>query len=403
MAILSLNELKSLVKQKSDRCDAVSIFMPTFKTGADTKKNPLVLEKLLNEANRHLLKSAFNRKVEVREYLSPAIRLLNEGTVWEHPDDGLAIFMQGNFFRYYELPFDVEESAMIGYRFYIKPLIPLFGGKQQFYVLAVSQNAVRLIQYQDGTATEIDLKGIVPGRLSEALTPQKNQRNLQFHTGEPGKNRDTAVYHGQGPENLRKDNIALYFRQINDGLVQKTLRGKHSPIVFAGVEYLHAIYKQANTYANLLDKGIDGNPEEISAEGLRVRAIPLLRSYFDTAKANALKEYRELMGTGHTTCDIGRIVANSHSGQVERLLITSDSHVWGTFDEATQNAKLHDQFESCDQDLIDFAAVNTLSNSGEVYIVTPGEIPGVTSMCAVLRHEEHIPKLRHPGTAKAFL
>lgn len=403
MAVLSLDQLKTLVFEQRAKPDAVSIFMPTFKTGAETKQNPIVLEKLLEKAKTLLMDTVFNRAVDAERYLKPVTRLITDSEVWLHPSDGLAIFLHDNFLEYHSLPLSVSESVSVNYRFNIKPLIPAFGAESRFYVLALSQKAVRLIRCINNETQLIDLKGIVPGSLLEAKTPHRLERGLQFHTGEPARNRNTSVFHGQGPDEIVKDDIKLYFQQINEGLVQKSLRNEVAPLVIAAVEYLHPIYKKANTYQYLFDSGIRGNPEHFTAEDLRTRALSLLRPYFETDKRNALKEYRELDGTGHTVTDIRQIVSSSNFGQVERLLIRVDSHAWGSYDENTNEVKVHDKPESNDLDLIDLAAVNTLSNRGEVYTLKPDEIPSAAIVGAILRHEEHIPKLRHLGDAKTMV
>ncbi|MDO8578940.1 MAG: hypothetical protein Q7R50_07170 [Dehalococcoidales bacterium] len=399
MDYISLDELKTLLDVNSIKRDAVSIFMPTFKTGAETKQNPHVLEKLLAESESQLLSTSFTRAADAHNYLSPVKQLLDDKTAWQHPGNGLAIFLHQDYFRYYSLPLSVKESVSVNYRFSIRPLIPLFNAEGRFYVLALSQNAVRLIQCAHDGTKHIKLGGIVPESMAEANLPQKNERSLQYHTGAPGKGKESVIYHGQGPEKLKENNIALYFQQINKGLMQKLLRDETAPLVIAGVKYLHPIYKKANTYKNLYRDGIDGNPEKVSDAVLREHAVALLKPYFDANKSNAIREYRELAATGHRTDDIPIIATNAYAGQVERLLVSPDSNVWGSFDAVTRTVSLHDKPEPGDLDLIDFAAANTLFHRGSVFVAQPGEIPDGSDAAAVLRHEMHLPKIGHPGTA----
>lgn len=399
MNVFSIDDLKTLIDVKSSKCDAVSIFMPTYKTGAETKQNPTVLEKLLAVSKSQLLATSFARAADVHKYLFPVKQLLNDKTAWQHPGKGLAIFLYHDFFRFYSLPVSFKESVSVNFRFSIRPLIPLFSSEDRFYVLALSQNAVRLIQCAHNSTIQINLAGIVPGSLAEAQSPKKSERSLQFHVGAPGKGKESSVFQGQGPEKLEKDNIARYFQQINKGLMQKLLRAETAPLVIAGVKYLHPIYKKANTYKHLHQEGITGNPEDLSNEVLCQRAFAHLQPYFDMNKTNAIREYRELAGTGHTTNDIAVIATNSYSGQVEKLLIASDSHNWGVFDANTGTVTRHDKPEPCDQDLVDFAAANTLSHRGTVYVVSPDEMPDGAAVGAVFRHEKHLPKMGHPGAS----
>lgn len=399
MDVFSLDDLKTLIEVKSSKCDVVSIFMPTYKTGAETKQNPTVLENLLTQAESQLLAASFKRGAEVHKYVSPVKELLNSKAAWQHPQNGLAIFLYQDLFRYYSLPLSFKESVSVGARFSTRPLLPLFNSAGRFYVLALSQNAVRLIQCTRDSTSEINLAGIVPTNMAEALSPHKSERNLQFHGGMPGKGKESSVFQGQGPEKLDENNIALFVQQINHGLTQKLLHNESAPLVIAGVKDLFPVYKKANTYKPLYHEGIAGNPDKLSNEVLKERAIALLQPYFEKNETNAIHEYRELQGTGHTTNDIAVIATNSYLGQVEKLLIASEAPRWGSFDTYTNTVSRHDMPESCDYDLIDFAAVNTLVHRGTVSMIKPDSMPDGSAVGAVLRHEKHLPKTGHPGTA----
>ena len=43
---------------------------------------------------------------------------------------------------------------------------------------------------------------------------------------------------------------------------------EHAPLVLAGVEFLHPIFREATTYQHLLEQGLTGNPEGKSAQQL---------------------------------------------------------------------------------------------------------------------------------------
>src|ERR1035437_2657061 len=179
MDTISLDDLKTLIEVKSTKCDAVSIFMPTYITGAETKQNPTVLEKLLAESEAQLLATSFTRAADAHKYLSPVKELLNSKAAWQHPQNGLAIFLYQDFFRYYSLPLSFKASVSVNFRFSIRPLLPLFNSDNRFYILALSQNAVRLIQCTRDYAKEINLAGVVPGSMATVISPEKSERGMQ--------------------------------------------------------------------------------------------------------------------------------------------------------------------------------------------------------------------------------
>jgi Bacterial archaeo-eukaryotic release factor family 7 len=154
-------------------------------------------------------------------------------------------------------------------RYHLKPLLPLLAGDGRFYVLALSQNEVRLLGASRYSTDEVKLGDDVPESLADALKLDEPEKQLQFHTGSSGDGGAgrSAVFHGHGAKDDSKDNILRYFRKIDRGL-RDVLKGQEAPLVVAGVDYLLPIYREANTYSGLVEEGTTGNPEELSVEEL---------------------------------------------------------------------------------------------------------------------------------------
>jgi hypothetical protein len=55
------------------------------------------------------------------------------------------LFLSPGAFHSYRLPLSFGELAVISDRYHLKPLLPLLAGDGSFYVLALSQNEVRLL------------------------------------------------------------------------------------------------------------------------------------------------------------------------------------------------------------------------------------------------------------------
>ena len=394
MNTLSRDELKNLWDRQGETCGSLSIFMPTYRAGAEIQQNRPRLKNLLHQAEERLA-AVFRRPVEAKRFLSPIQKLLGDELFWQHPGDGLAIFLSQDMFRYYHLPLKFEELVVVSDRFNIKPLLPLFSGDGRFYILALSQNEARLLQCTRYSCKEMDLAGIVPQSLDEALRYEEAERTLQYHTGAPGKGKESGVFQGQGLGDIAKKNILRYFQQIDRGLHQKILSEEKAPLVLAGVDYLHPIYKEANTYRYLFEAGVTGNPEGLTLEELHHQAWVLVQPYFDRARTKAASEYRLLAGSGHTSNDIEEIVPNAYWGRVELLFVALGLERWGSFDPASSTVKLHEKAEPCDQDLLDLAAAYTLIHRGTVYAVKPEEVPDGAPQAAVFHHERHHPGLEH--------
>jgi hypothetical protein len=316
---------------------------------------------------------------------------LQDSYFWQHQSDGLAIFLTTNRVRRYRLPLNFEEFVTVMDRFHIKPLLPLFTGDGQFYILALSQNEVRLLLGTRYSVSQIDI-GQVGGRLAEAIPSDNHQKSPQLHSsGSTGgvSGRGPATFHGQGggSDENAKDELLRYFHLVSDALTE-FLEEDGVPLVLAGVEYLLPIYKEANTYPNLMDTVITGNPDLLSADKLHKSAWDIVSPHFQTAHEEAVANYRQLVGqtSERVTDTLEKIVPAASDGRIETLFIATGVQHWGVFDPDTNEIKLHSQMEPGDEPLLDLAAVQTYLKGGTVYAVEPDKVPGGTSAAAVLRY-----------------
>jgi hypothetical protein len=377
MDLFNRDDLRALLAERPGPC--VSIFLPTHRGGAEA--DPIHWRGLLDEAQRRLADHGL-RPAGAAEFLAPARGMLDDPHFWKHQGDGLAAFLAAGFFRHFRLPVRFDEVVVAAATFHLRPLLPLLAGDGRFYVLALSSNGVRLVQGTHFSAGEIDLKG-VPANLAAALLRHDVDEPLTFHTRPTAGGGWGAIYHGHGVGiDDAKDDLLRYFQQIDRGL-HGLLREERAPLVLASVDYLQPLYRKASTYPHLLEQGIEGNPDRLSARELHDRAWPLVRPLFEEARQRAAAQYRQLAGTGHASGDLAAVVAAAHAGRVETLFVALGRQVWGIFDPSADRVERHEQAAPGDVDLLDFAAAQTLRHGRTVYAVEPPQVPSRTDVAAI--------------------
>jgi len=384
MNLLTRDDLTELMDKQGDLC--ITIYMPTYRAGAETQQGRIRLKNLMQDAEKRLISSGM-RSPEAKHLLEPVQELVLNHQFWLQQRDGLAIFLAPDMFYYYTLPLVLDEFLQISKRFHLKPLLPLLSGDGLFYILALSQNAVRVLQCTRASVMELEIDDI-PHSLAEAMKYDDPERQLQFHTNtlEGTNTKAAALFHGHGVGvDDNKNNILQFFNLIDRGL-HDLLHEEKAPLVLAGVEFLFAIYREANTYAYLTSEGIPGNPEELSAEDLQTLAWPLVEHYFHKAEQEALTYYGPFKGTGRTTNDIRKAAPAAYNGQIEILFMAEDTEQWGKFDPHTNTVDLSQEDEINHEDLFDFTAIQTILNGGTVYMVEEGKIPDGESIAALLRY-----------------
>ena len=385
MDILTRAKLERLMRKEQQWC--VSIYMPTHRTGREAQQDPIRLKNLLGEAEKRLSDQGVGTR-DVQQMLEPAAKLLLDSDFWQHQSDGLAIFITSNRVRHYRLPLNFEEFVAVMDHFHVKPLLPLFTGDSQFYILALSQNEVRLLNGTRYSVSEVDI-GQVGGSLAEAIPSVNHQMSLQLHGSGSSSGSGSATFHGQGggSDESAKKELLRYFRLVADGL-KEFLQGDRAPLVLAGVEYLLPIYKEANTYPNLIDTVIKGNPDLLSADELHKSAWQIIRPLFQAAQEEAFAHYQQLSGQAseRVADTLEKIVPAAYHGQVETLFVAAGEQQWGILNPVTNEIELHDQMESGDEPLLDLATVHTYLKGGTVYAVEPEMVPGGSPAAAVLRY-----------------
>jgi len=380
MDLLPRGELEKLVEERGGPC--VSIFLPTHRGGTQTQQDPIRLKNLLGEVREDLLAKGL-RSTEVDQILEPARELLADNVFWRHQSDGLAVFLSRDDFHFYRLPLPFEELTVVADRYHVKPVLPLLTGDGQFYVLALSQNEVRLLRATRHSIGEVELVG-VPESLADALKHDDPEKQLQFHTGTSGgRGGRAAVFHGHEAD--LKDAILRYLRQIDRG-VREVLKGSQAPLVLAGVGYLLPLYREANTYLQLVEEGVTGNPQGLSEEEVHREVWAVVRPHFLKARREAVARYEQLAGTGRTSNELREVVSAAYYGRVDVLFAAAGARQWGTFDPSTGETRLHKERDFGDGDLLDFAAVQTLLNRGTVYVLHPKDMPSGAAVASMLRY-----------------
>jgi hypothetical protein len=387
MNVLSKDDLTTLLEGRPGW--HISMFMPMMQRGAETQQNPIRCKTLLRQAEDQLLARGV-RPQEAQDLVQPVKQLLADHVFWQRQNQGLALFLAPQIFREYRVPFPLDQLVVVTHRFHIKPLLPLLSGNGHFFVLALSQKEVRLLQGTRYSISEVELQG-VPQGIAEALRYEDVEKKGHHYPGSQGRPAggiSPLAGHGVGIEDAThepQDPILRYFQQVDAGL-RTFLRNEHAPLVLVGVEYLLPIYHRANTYPYLLAGRVAGNPEGLRPEELQERAWAIVQPHFQRAQDDAAAQYRQLAGTGRAADDIGAIVMAAYDGRIDTLFIAIDRQQWGSFHGESRTVEAHQEAVAGDDDLLDVAAMYTLLKRGTIYAVRLDQMPERTPAAAILRY-----------------
>lgn len=362
-----------------------SIFLSTHPADEASQQDRLRLRNLLDQAEEQLVAGG-TRPASARDLLRPARQLPEDPNFWNARSLGLAIFIGPDTQRYYRLPVAFEELAIVGPRFIIRPLLPLFGDAARFHVLALSQNKVQFFEATRQQIQKLEISGL-PVNMDEALNFTSVDRGSQTHSAMKGRlGKQAAVFHGQGGEpDTRKEELESFFRLV-DGAIGPELGKKRMPLMLAGVDYLLPIYRGVSRYENIVEPEVHGNCDYLTPHEIHERAWQAIEPVLGHERQDAAARFQAAVAGDKALSDVRKILLAASEGRVEALFIDQDATCWGMARLESHDIQIHEQREQADDDLLDLAAVETLRHSGKVYAVPRAKMPVEGSAAALLRY-----------------
>lgn len=387
MRLLRIDELRSLVGHRQWPC--VSMYLPTHRSGRkEIQEDPIRLKNAIGEAKERLAEAGYP-KDQAAKSLDAASDLVLSQSFWLYQSDGLAVFASPDLFRYYRLPVKFRDEVVVADHFSIKQLVPLFSEDGRFFILALSQRQVRFFE---ATRLAIQERTVpdMPKSIADIKQYEEAEDYLQGHITVPVSRapRTTVVFHGQGSiadkATYKKD--VVQFLQAVARMVEKYLNSDAAPLILAGVEYELSLYRQVNSYHNLLEEGIAGNPEGIDDKEIHEAAWGVVEPHFAQSRRTILSHYADLVKSGRASDSLETILPAALHGRVRALFIRTDVPVWGKFDSDALSTAIHDSQEQGDIDLVDLATVYVLQHQGMIYGLQKEEMPTESPHAAIFRY-----------------
>jgi hypothetical protein len=374
------DDLRALLAHRQPPC--VSLFVRT--THGSGPEGQLRWKNQLRGAEERLHARGL-RTPEAQDLLRPARDLLDDVSFWTGASEGVALFLAPGLARCWRLPVAFEDQAFVSDRFHLKPVLSYLAGVGRFFVLALHQDRVRLLECTPRTAREVDLRQPAASlgralrheaggwRVGSVAAPRANLGN-----GQTGPLLADPVVPTDGSPNDRQK----YFQAVDHAL-QQVLQLDQAALVLAGDANRVEEYRKASPYPRLLEGKVEGHLDRRSAEELRDRAHELVQARRKEAQERTAALYRQLAGTGRTVNDPAEVVPSAYEGRLQFLFVPCTRELWGTFDPAARKVEVHAEARPGDDDLLNLAAVHTLAHGGTVYALEPARLPDSAPLSAI--------------------
>jgi hypothetical protein len=377
----------------------VSIYLPMQRRFPEQQQNEIRYRNLLKQveaAERRTDGPTIDGGVMV-----PLRDLLDDGALWAHPQDGLAVFAAPGFFRAYLLPRTVPEQAVVAATFQIKPLLRIVQAADRYQVLALNRVRIRLYEGNRDQLEQIDLAPGVPSTIEEALGEELTEEQVQIYSygtgpaGGAGGGRNLqsgaktgGVRHGQGS---KRDEVDLdterFFRAVDRAILEHHSRPSGLPLVLAALPEYHTHFRKLSHNPHVVDTGVDINPDALDEDQLRERSWSCIEPGYRRRLQALTDRYGAARAVGRAADGLPEVALAAAVGRVDVLLLEGDRYVPGSMDPETGALQIADTVETpAPGDVLDDLAEAVLRHGGEVIIVPKERTPSTTGLAAIYRY-----------------
>ncbi len=297
----------------------------------------------------------------------------------------IAVFRCGDQTHVALLDEQVQERAVMGPHFYIRPLLASLLREKNFYLLGLSRKNTRLLRCTNTSAEEVPFPADVKNDFELWMNQVKPDHNAVNNGSVSAGSGGRTALAPKGSDDETKDELLLhFFKQIDHGVAQ-VLHGKSEPLVLCAVEYELVSYREVNSYPHLAKESVTGAPNGLKSGEMHTRAFEALERCYETKVDDTLAEWNHKVGGGASS-RLKDVITASHDGRVLTLLVSDSLEQTGVFDEETRTVKGKETGTVDDQDLVNDAVVQTILHAGKVLLVPHRKMPNGAPLAAIFRY-----------------
>lgn len=361
-------QFQSLAQIRADAC--VSLYVPTTPLSQETQASRIELRNLFDGATAQLQERNFDKRRLAS--LSELVQdVLEDDEFWRFQANSLAVLVTPDHIQTFRLANRLSSAVQVSDRFHLKPLLRALTFPHAGFVLALSQNGVRLIEFAaDSPPVQVRVDDMPRDAASAAGKASINDRS------------PFGRIQGSEGKNVR---LVQYARKV-DSALRPVLAGQPLPLFLAAAEPLASMFRSVASASNLVAEGVSGNPDNMSDAQLVASARPLL----DQLYARELSDFRSLydarLKDHRATSDLSQASWAALHGAIDSLVVDIDAVDSGFLDESTGRITLDDSEDAENYGVGDAIAMRALATGATVLGVRKEDIPNGSPLAAVLRY-----------------
>ncbi len=358
----------TLARERNDAC--VSIYLETTPITQDVDASRIALGNMVRDAIGQLEAAGLDKRRvwPIREQFDD---LIADSDFWAHQAVSLCVLATPDHITTFRLANRLAPTVQVSDRFHLKPLLRALTHLHAGYVLTLSENGARLIEFfADMAPSELRVPDMPRDAASSVGRASINDRShFSRIVGSEGK----------------KVRLRQYARAV-DAALRPLLAAETAPLILGANPPLGPIFRSVASYPHLLGEGFEDEVDRMTPAELAAMARPAMDAAHAATLAdrNALFTRRE--SQGRATTDVATAARAAAYGAIEMLLVDMEATIPGTVDAETGTITLAEEQSADSYGVIDQIAITALATGAEVLSVRAADLPRPAPLAASLRY-----------------
>ncbi|WP_213996559.1 hypothetical protein [Arsukibacterium sp.] len=377
---LSKNTISELLKVADTVC--LSLYMPTHRSFPKRNENPILFKNLLSQLAEKLQQQYPD--ADKASLMHGFAKLQDDQEFWQHPQNGLAVFAADDFFKVLKLEQPVAERTFVCDHPYISPLIRLTQTTENYQVLCLSRDSIRLFAGNRDTINEVSLHPDVPATKEQALGHELTPSDQTgYHQGFGATSDRGDPYAHESGGNDKQEEIDIdrqrYFRAVDKAITEHYSQPSALPLILAALPENQGFFREVSHNPNLLADGVTVDLSDLDTSKLREQCWQLMAASYDQKVDDLLQQYGQSENQGQASNKLADIEQAAKIGRIATLLVGKDR---------LAVAKV-DKYDASNEypDLLEELVLKVVQHGGDVMVIPPERLPGKSKAAAIYRFE----------------
>jgi hypothetical protein len=367
------NTITKIQDNKQNPC--VSVIIPTHRLAHERTSDPIEMKKLIAQVKDNLVLKFGKDEGEI---LGEKLESLAGNVDYTHNLDGIGFFVSPEVSEVVHFPFEVTEKVMVGERFELRDLMYMSSLLDDYFLLSVTLNGVRLYKGNGSKLSEIinnDFPRDFEDNYEYAKPSQASGNPNQLKSGE---RKDKSV--------IIETRFQQFLKEADKRLDPYLL--EKSPLIIAGVKQELGYFKKVTRHEKQIAGQVEGNYSNDLA-GFGKMAFNVFRAYRDLITAEEIDRLREAIGKEMAVTGMRAVWRAAQEGKGLTLLVEKDLVKPGfvRIDDRF-NLFLSPPVEKHDilGDAVETIIETVISKNGRVVMVENGRLTDFDQIALMLRY-----------------